>query len=407
VDLDYKGLGNIGCKLIGRLDTENDRHRALEGLDLSDETAATTVAGLQPRQFLLAGPRVGAPRVVSSRWAMSYLRGPLTLAELKPLVAASPKPAATPQSPAAASRGAAPVLSGVTQLYGAGQSLIPALLCEGRALLRKASPAVERELSGPWLARISDQGIVWETLTQRDPGSLGDQPPSGASFAALPADTAEQVRSAGKELARELAARPVNVLWHRNLKIVQEEGESEGAFRERCVQAARAKSVAATEQARRRSEDKLRAVVSKLGRETDELDRDRQDLAARQRQEQISVAAGVGDTILSGLGALFGGRRSGIGTAVRRGASTAKQWSDKQRMTERARGEVEESEQTIAELEAERTRLQADLDAELKRLDDEAVAAAAEFQPLALRPAAKDVTVRRVCLIWLSADELP
>jgi hypothetical protein len=406
VDLDYKALGNIGLKLLGRLDTEKDRSRALEGLDLADPTAEATVAALQPRQFLLAGPRVGPPRVLTSRWAMSYLRGPMTLAELKPLVAPAPRPAAGVPPSLASQATTAPLLPGVTQLYGTGENLSPAMLFEGRLLLRKASPAVQLEETGPWLVPFGPQGVAWERLTVKQPAPLQDDPPAGVTFAPLPSDAADRIRTAGKDLLRELVARGITVLWHRALKLAQQDGETADGFRRRCVEAAQAKSGSTAEQTQRRYEEKIRAIDAKLSRETDELARDRQEVAARERQEQISVAAGVGDTILSGLGVLLGGRRSGIGTAVRRGASTAKQWTEKQRLAERARGDVAESEQTIAALEAERARLQGELDAELQRLTEDATAQAALVESLTLQPAAKDITVRRVCLVWLPAGEL-
>ncbi len=99
VDLDYKALGNAGVKLVGRLITERDRERALEGLGLTTladgRDADDAVAGLGKREFLLddvrAKPRV---RFFSSRWAMSYLRGPVTLVEMPLLVDRSASSAA-------------------------------------------------------------------------------------------------------------------------------------------------------------------------------------------------------------------------------------------------------------------------------------------------------------------------
>lgn len=403
VDLDYKALGNAGLKLLGRLDTENDRRRALEGLDLAGGDPERAVAGLQPRQFLLAGARVGSPQVITSRWAMSYLRGPLTLAEVKPLVAGLGLPGAVVAAPAGR---AAVDLPDAEELYAAASRLQPAVLVEGRAVYRKASPAVQREVAASWVAPLAERRIAWERLAAVELPPLDDRPPAGASLGELPPNAGPLLRGAAREFVRELAAHPVEVLWHRQLKLVQEEREDEDAFRARCREAARAAMAARAERLRDGYEDRLRRVDDKLVREQMELSRDQQDLAARQRQQQLAVASGVGDTLLSGLGALLGGRRSGISSVVRKGASTARQASERQRMTERARAEVAESEREIADLQAERQRLLAELQQDLAALEGEVERLASAVERLSLSPASRDIAVRRVALAFLPPELL-
>ena len=81
VDLDYKAMSNAGTWLVGRLQTENDKARVLEGLrsaaggaDIAALDAA--IGALQKRQFMLVSAKDSRPRVFATRWAMSYLRGP-------------------------------------------------------------------------------------------------------------------------------------------------------------------------------------------------------------------------------------------------------------------------------------------------------------------------------------------
>ena len=111
VDLDYKGLSNAGTWFIGRLQTERDKARVLDGLEGAAAGAAgrfdrgkmeETIAGLGNRIFLMNNVHDDGPVVFETRWAMSYLRGPLTRAQIKTLMdgagagAAAPAPAATP-----------------------------------------------------------------------------------------------------------------------------------------------------------------------------------------------------------------------------------------------------------------------------------------------------------------------
>ena len=95
VDLDYKGLSNTGTWFLGRLQTERDKARVLEGLEGVAAAANaefdrgqmdTMLAGLGSRIFLLNNVHEDGPRVMESRWAMSYLRGPLTRDQIKKLM---------------------------------------------------------------------------------------------------------------------------------------------------------------------------------------------------------------------------------------------------------------------------------------------------------------------------------
>ncbi|HEC23460.1 MAG TPA: DUF87 domain-containing protein [Chloroflexi bacterium] len=95
-DLDYKGLSNIGTWFIGKLQTENDKERVLEGLDTArDATSALNIGmvddlitNLRPRQFILHNVHEEeTPILMQTRWAMSYLRGPLTRDQISKLMA--------------------------------------------------------------------------------------------------------------------------------------------------------------------------------------------------------------------------------------------------------------------------------------------------------------------------------
>src|SRR6185437_8078574 len=96
VDLDYKGLANTGTWFIGRLQTERDKARVLEGLEGASTNAGKrfdrgrmeqTLAGLGNRIFLMNNVHEDEPVVFETRWCLSYLRGPLTRAQIKALMA--------------------------------------------------------------------------------------------------------------------------------------------------------------------------------------------------------------------------------------------------------------------------------------------------------------------------------
>jgi DNA helicase HerA-like ATPase len=90
MDLDYRALSNAGTWLLGRLQTDADRARVMEGLgeDKKKSELGALVKKLAPRWFVVRDARGGKPTLLNPRWAMSYLRGPMTQAEIRRVRAA-------------------------------------------------------------------------------------------------------------------------------------------------------------------------------------------------------------------------------------------------------------------------------------------------------------------------------
>lgn len=112
VDLDYKALSNAGTWFVGKLQTERDKMRLLDGLEgacatqgsLQDRASLDkTISGLSTRKFLYHNIHEGRPKLLNTRWAMSYLRGPMSRDQISKLmepfrtpVAIAPIPVAVP-----------------------------------------------------------------------------------------------------------------------------------------------------------------------------------------------------------------------------------------------------------------------------------------------------------------------
>ena len=120
VDLDYKGLSNAGTWFLGRLQTERDKARVLDGLEGASAAAGATLrprrrwsdvlSGLGNRVFLMNNVHEDQPVVFQTRWALSYLRGPLTREQIQTLMAPRKQAKAVPAArlPAAGDRGRRP-----------------------------------------------------------------------------------------------------------------------------------------------------------------------------------------------------------------------------------------------------------------------------------------------------------
>ena len=154
VDLDYKGLSNTGTWLIGRLQTERDKARVLDGLEGAAGTAGQgfdraglerILGGLSARVFLMNNVHEDHPVVFESRWVMSYLRGPLTRAQIKTLMDARRGAGGSAGAPAAtaAAAGAAPSRSPAPAAPApAASAPAPAPAARGKAT-RAAVPVAE------------------------------------------------------------------------------------------------------------------------------------------------------------------------------------------------------------------------------------------------------------------------
>ncbi len=409
VDLDYKALGNAGVKVVGRLITDRDRERALEGLGLDvlvdGRDVDGVVAGLGKRQFLLEDvrqqPRV---RLLTSRWAMSYLRGPVTLAEMGPLVESAARHrvgdrAAAPPAEPATGRGAdtPPVLEHATATrYGrpAGAVARPHLLVRSRVQLHRKGLNLDRRLDELWWIGIADDGAVeWDSAERLTTlPELIDRPPDGMRFPpAAPARLGAELSGADRDFVRWRARRPVEVLAHQKLGLVAQPGEDRSGFIERCVTAADRADDETQERVRARYEKRIRSVQRRLDRERDELARDREQLASRRAEEKLGVVEGL-------LSVLLGSKS--VRSASRKAASRARSAATKTRMRRTAEGSVLESENEIERLEDELDDLAAELHNEIDRIAAASEREAANIERVPVRPIQRDIEVQDLWLVW-------
>jgi hypothetical protein len=412
VDLDYKALGNAGIKLVGRLITDRDRERALEGLGLDTledgRDADDVVAGLGKRQFLLDDVR-GEPRLrlLSSRWAMSYLRGPVTLAEMGPLVASRPGGPAeereTPRSPVQAEDAALagspspPVLEQpAATLFRAASGMVarPWVAIRAHLSIHRASLDLDRRMHEVWWVPVDALGAVdWDAGERLDTlPELAERPPDDMRFPlAAPGGLGDALRSAERDFVVWRARRRVEVLANRELRLVADPGEDRVAFLARCREAADRADDATQERARVRYGTRIRKLEDRIERERDELARDRQKLASREAEEKLGVVEGL-------LSVLLGSRS--IRSASRKAASRVRSAATKRRMRQTAEGSVTESVNELERLEDELEALADELQDEVDRIAEESERLAHQVETVAVRPIQRDIEVQDLWLVW-------
>lgn len=407
VDLDYKALGNAGVKVIGRLITDRDRERALEGLGISKlsdgRRADVVVAELGKREFLLTDVRSKERSTsFSSRWAMSYLRGPVTLAEMGPLLQRTETADATavtgrPGPPAETARYRPPPMAvDAAVRYGAGVSgnASPSVLLRDRLTIQRTSLDLFREVEELWRTPIDDDGrIRWEEaelLTELP--ELVDEPPAGLRFPpAAPGRLSDELEKAGPAFASWRARRPIMVLVNEKLKMAAAAEEDRESFLARCLEAADRADDGSQERARKKYEGRIKTLRRRLEKERDELDRDRVQLESRKAEEKMGMVEGLFSVLL--------GSKS-VSSASRKAASKLRTAAGKRRLRQSAEGSVLESENEIERLTAEIADLAAELDGEVERIAAESEEVAEGIEEVAISPKKADVTVRDIWLVW-------
>jgi hypothetical protein len=427
VDLDYKAMSNAGTWLVGRLQTENDKARVLEGLrsatgDADISALDSSIGALQKRQFMRVSAKDSQPRVFSTRWAMSYLRGPLTKEQVQQLMSAAPRPvdappAAAPEPPPAAPLAAdetsvAPAAAkGVTVSYldpaapwaaqvgaTAGVTRLHAFLATRVALRYDDTAAgIDEQQEFEALYGPLDGGLDLdcETVVDFDDRDFRPDAPAGAAYVlpAAPIGDARFFAQARKDVqVRIVANRALEIFRNKQLKLSTRPGETEDAFLARCDDAGQAKADEEVVKLTKRLEakkDRLQNALEIARRRVEELDT---QTKSRQANELISGAGAV-------LGALFGGKRSArsITNAVGSVASKHGQTATVSERRSTAEAKAQQTQDDLAQLEQE-------IIDEVTASNDKWKAVAEDIETVSIRLEATDVRVTDVRLVWVPVD---
>jgi hypothetical protein len=419
VDLDYKGLANAGTWFIGRLQTDRDKQRVLDGLEGAAASASSKfdrsdmekiLAGLGNRIFLMNNVHEDGPVVFETRWAMSYLRGPLTRSQIKQLMESSARPASAgrapaPSTPTSTTSSARPMLPPqITQYFipirsaqPQGASLIykPMILGSADIYFSDTKSGEGAQQQRCLLAPIGDGPVAldWTIATELDvaESDLEKEPSAGASFSAPPASAAQAKSYEG--WSRNLAdgiyrTAKLELLRSPALEVRSKPGESERDFRARVALIARERRDAAVEKLRQKYAPKAATLADRIRRAEMAKEVQQEQASASKWQTAISFGATV-------LGAVLGRKKLSAGnigrasTAARGVGRSMKESSDVGRADEN----VQAIQQQLADLNSQ---LESEVNATNLRFD----AGNEMLEKIPLRPKKTDVKVRTVALAW-------
>jgi hypothetical protein len=422
VDLDYKGLSNAGTWFVGRLQTERDKLRMLDGLEsigasLDRSELDRTISALDSRVFLLHDVHEDGPVIMHTRWAMSYLRGPLTRDEIRrlepthdsepaPHAVAAPKvahhapPTSTPvATPTAAARPVVP--AGIDEQFlvapaladGSTGAYRPALMANVRLHHADGRRKLDvwRDIS--LLAPLTDDVTnLWEQSepSNADSYRLDTKPRPGYSFAPLPALHGDALKALQKSLVEHVyRARPLRLFKCAALNATSEAEESEGAFRARLTLFSREKRDAEIESMRARYAPRLARLEERRRSAEERLSRER----SQYQQQKFQTAISFGATV---LGAVLG-RKLASATNVGR-ATTAMRGAGR---VGREREDIGRAEDSIETIDAQRVEMEAELETEVARLQSAYDPGALSIDTIEIPPRKSDISIAPLGLLWI------
>ncbi|HRT29008.1 MAG TPA: type IV secretion system DNA-binding domain-containing protein [Kiritimatiellia bacterium] len=427
VDLDYKGLANCGTWFIGRLQTERDKQRVMEGLegvaastgDGFDRSAMERLlAGLGNRVFLMNNVHDDAPVLFQTRWAMSYLRGPLTLPQLSKLPGNAPaqtapqRPTATqpaPQSDATPQPAAvAPVVPPDIPVFhlrppqtGDDGTYTPTLVATYKLHFVDAKAAVDEWISRTWLVPFAattgeplwDEPVLYETA-DRD---LVRDTPAQARYAALPASVTRPkvLATWTKSLAAALYQNAtLDLHAYPELKMVSRPDEPLGDFRVRVCQILRERHDEQVAKLKAKYAPTLRTLSDQIRRAEAKVERER----AQSGQRKMDTMLSVGATLLS---AFLGRGRSQIGTVGR--ATTAMKSAGR---IGKERADVAHAEESLEVLQQRMRDLEQQFETATAELSAVPHPETLQVATQAIRPRKSDILIEILGLCWVPDDTL-
>ena len=419
VDLDYKALSNMGTWFIGRLQTERDRDRLVDGLvgasggGLDKEELTRLLGSLEKRMFLLQNAHRGKPELFTSRWALSYLAGPMTRQQIAKLMAGKKagapvaRPAAPGPAPAvrAGALGGRPVLAAeVPQVFlppagpvSGGLTYRPALL--GLAKVHYSDPklGVEHSEDAAYLTDFTDGVRAIDWLAARPLAVTADQlerePALENAQYVDPPDVARKAASYPpwtRDFADALFRnKRLTLMRSPSLGLVSAPGETEKAFRIRIQPLYRDERDRRLAEVEAAYAGKLERIEDQLARAEERRQRESADVSERSWDTVLSVGSAIG-SVLFGRGRVLSSGTLGRASSAARGVGRIA----KERQQEQLASDA------VERLQADRDALIADRHAEVLQVREALGDANEGFEPVEVKPKKTDVRVEWVGLAW-------
>jgi len=411
VDLDYKGLSNIGTWFIGRLQTKQDIAKVIEGLSgkigssLSKKSIEKIISTLPKRTFFLKSTYMENVKIFGTRWVLSYLKGPLKKGEISSLMADKkraskeerPKRAEKSAEKSLSSHEGAPILSSqIEQRFepplSTQGSYSPSLAAKAKVRFFNATRGIDMVKDLCLLLPLyeDETDIEWQKAEpcEEDFANAPKNRPSNGRFNPLPPSisSAKNLKSFEKELKNRLYTQMRLELYRcRPLKMESTPNESEESFKSRMSDILEELKSREADTLQERYEKKFQTLEKRRLRALQKLQKEQEDVSA-------SATGSAIDAGLAIFGAIFGGKRTAatkVGRAIKGGSRLLKERADVKRAEEQLQ-HIEESIET----------LKYELEDKLDRLDEKFSPENYPVEKFFIKPRRSDIEVDKMSLYW-------
>ncbi len=416
VDLDYKGLSNIGSWFIGRLQTKQDIERVIDGLvksgsdALDKESITQLLANLQKRVFLFKSAHRDNISLFSTRWVMSYLRGPLSKPQIELLMndkkelikAQQIEPVITTKEKKPLGS-TPPLLSDkIDQYYHMPKiteapEFEPYLVANATIRYYNAKRAidVEEEFYYKYYIDVRDKEINWEDGERNeDDFDLYDiNNVENSTFAQIPRfiSEADDLDELEKEFSNHLYHEKLLTLYKVNsLKLESEVDEEIGQFKVRVLDALRVEQDEAIEKLRVKFDKKKLTLDKRYQRAIEKLEKEEADVSSRTTDTVLAFGMTILDAFL-GRSTVKRSTASRAGSTIR---NARKMYSEKD--------DVAVAERKVLEVEEDIEALAVELEEEIEDISKDFEIDNYEIEEFYIKPRRSDIHDLEILLLWES-----
>lgn len=400
VDIDYKGLSNAGTWFIGKLQQERDKERVMSGLEGTLQASGKSLdkgyfnkilGTLKPRIFLLHNVHSNEPKIISSRWVMNYLRGPLTKAQIAELMKErratvktetaelkSEKKEYLPQFPEGI-----PVMFELNRGTG---PFVPYIYLEGETLYKQDSASIYFEKTFRAMVKPEKENVSLDSMNLLDkPPPTDNKPPENATFADIPdiilkKDAFKGIQEQFKQFIKGCEEK---YYYNAYFKLYSKIGESKEDFVNRLKDRLNETLKDELQKVKDVYEKNLEKTKEKIQKAESEKQEAEAELSAISRETGMDIGAGV-------LSILMG--RSGRSSIRRATNSTTRR--------EKAKLKIDKAVFEIQKAQVESKEIETKMKEALKEKEEEIYSKASAVEEKLIRPNASSIAIKYIGILF-------
>jgi len=408
VDLDYKGLSNIGTWFIGRLQTKQDIQKVIDGLggkvgsSFQKDEIKQLLSNLNKRVFFLKSTHLEDVKLFTTRWVMSYLKGPLSKKEISLLMDQQKNDISKIDDLSLLTKNDHNVYKdyqrldeSISQYFEPSIDDIPQYISTISVISKLHFIDKRRNIDNIKNIILSlpidknDKVYDWQQSIEVDSSFMNfpTNAPSNAKFQEISDLLLKDkgLKLASKELKEYLYQTQKLVLYRcKDLKLDSLEQETKMEFQIRVQDVLNEQKDIAIEKLQERYDKKLKTLLDRLERAKDRVSKEQQDSTSSMLEAGISI-----------LGALFGRTTpTKLGRAVSKGSKILKE-----------RGDLSRAEQRVAKIQDDIEDLEYELEDKIETISQKYTLDNIDITPVYIKPKKGDIDLEHIALVWRAVRE--